>query len=1198
MISVGYNQRNFRQIDYRTMTNNNFSQTAAFIWSVADLLRGDFKQSQYGRVILPFTLLRRLECVLEESKDAVVIQAEKVKAMNLSEEAQEKMLLRVTNGLSFFNTSRMNLNHVGYSDIQANLDNYIQGFSADVREIFEYFKFDEFVGLLDDANLLYKVVKKFAATDLSPKSMSNHDMGLVFEELIRRFAESSNETAGEHFTPRDIVRLTTSLVLMEDDDALSKEDIIRTIYDPTVGSGGFLSSGIEYVHELNPKVVMHAFGQELNPESYAICKANMLIKGQDASLIKLGNTLSNDQLPDGKFDYMLSNPPFGVDWRKVESEVKDEHTLKSLNGRFGPGLPRVSDGSLLFLMHLISKMRDSNAAGSSITGGRIGIILNGSPLFTGGAGSGESKIRRYILETDLLETIVALPTDMFYNTGIATYIWVLSNKKPSERKGKVQLIDGSNLCGKMRKSLGSKRNVMNDDDIKAITRSFGDFEVVDVREIDKSTEHQSNRGRQSAPSKTEAPKTFASKIFNTYEFGYRRLTIERPLRLSAQMTDCALASLRFAPKPFNAAMPAIYEQFGSEWTNDTYGMLGEVEAEVRALIKADFPELKEKQIKDILDSTIWLSQKSLMDKARQLQVEFAGSLGGKSQQCDDFNQFEITLKGAFKNTGVKFYAKEKKQFIDAVTWKNQDAEPVVKKALKEGAKPLYGAFSYSGNVKEWQGKVVEYQQDSDLRDNANVSLNPRLTTSALIESCFIKEVQPYSSDAWINADKRDEHDNEIGVVGYEINFRSFFQRNHSRDELLKGTQFRLKEIVTIDPKGLLVLDTPTGRIVEFSSLNEQRKAQAPIRFDLPTNTLLAEFYNIFLQQEEGKDWLDSNFMSSSSWRNVSMTSWLNARISVPPVSNQSALIDFWFECDAVLTRVKLLKKSVFGDFQTAKEQILPYQSVTNRYQQEFSSMLPTPLAILWELAESKFNERERAEAFIKTYEFLGLYLVSIVFGHISPPKKTLCSAKGLKSLTMAFSHNRLSEYKHHFPDSTALISSLCHGDITDLLSRATDLRNDIAHRGLPSAELVRNAKKTIQSLNEKMQSQLRPFFEMTTLIKPIQAQYDGNSFFYEVEVLKGLGINPAKTARIKTQEPMVSGQLYLAHSDLTHEESIAVTKLFPLLTMRETVQNSEIMGFYFYSDPVEGNLRFVCPYPNVETYKFLPEELIRDCLDD
>lgn len=754
------------------MTNTNFSQTAAFIWSVADLLRGDFKQSQYGRVILPFTLLRRLECVLADTKEVVVAKAEELKNSTLPEEAKEKFLLRAS-GLTFFNASAMDLGKMGQNDIKANLESYVQAFSADAREIFEHFKFSEFVGLLEDANLLYKVVKKFATTDLSPKAISNYEMGLVFEELIRRFAESSNETAGEHFTPRDIVRLTTSLVFMEDDEALSQDGIIRTIYDPTAGTGGFLSSGMEYVHELNPNAVMRAFGQELNPESYAICKADMLIKGQDVSRIKLGNTLSNDQLPQDQFDYMLSNPPFGVDWKKIEGEINDEHTLKGFNGRFGPGLPRVSDGSLLFLMHLISKMRDShNVDGRVNNGGRIGIILNGSPLFTGGAGSGESEIRRYILEADLLEGIVALPTDMFYNTGIATYVWILSNKKAHVRKGKVQLIDGTNLCGKMRKSLGSKRNQMGEDDIKLITRTFGNFEIVDATPLEelgleKAAEQKSNRGRQSATAKTEAPKTFASKIFNSTDFGYRRLTIERPLRLSAQVTDEAIASLRFAPKPFNAPMERLYEAFAAQWQDDNYGDFSETEVEARAIIKAEFAELKEKQIKDLLDSKLWLAQRELMIKTQQIQTALGAQAGGKTQISNDFNQFQLTLKGAIKTARVKLDTKENKQFIDAITTKNPDAEPVVKKALKETAQPLYGAFEY-------KGKVVEFEQDGELRDNENVPLNPTVSTSDLIESYFKAEVLPHVDDAWINADKRDAKDNEVGIVGYEIPFNRHF----------------------------------------------------------------------------------------------------------------------------------------------------------------------------------------------------------------------------------------------------------------------------------------------------------------------------------------------------------------------------------------------------------------------------------------
>ncbi|MGE9548811.1 type I restriction-modification system subunit M [Snodgrassella sp. CS2] len=758
------------------MTNTNFSQTAAFIWSVADLLRGDFKQSQYGRVILPFTLLRRLECVLAETKDAVVAKYDEFQTNTLPEESLE-MLLQHASGLTFFNTSKMDLGKLGQNDIKANLESYVQAFSPDAREIFDHFKFSEFIGLLEDANLLYKVVKKFATTDLSPKAISNYEMGLVFEELIRRFAESSNETAGEHFTPRDIVRLTTSLVLMKDDEVLVKDGIIRTIYDPTAGTGGFLSAGMEYVHELNLKAVLCPFGQELNPESYAICKGDMLIKGQDISRIKLGNTLSNDQLPLDKFDYMLSNPPFGVDWKKIEGEIIDEHIQKGFSGRFGPGLPRVSDGSLLFLLHLISKMRNSHNVDDSVShGSRIGIILNGSPLFTGGAGSGESEIRRYILEADLLEGIIALPTDMFYNTGIATYIWILSNKKSPERKGKVQLIDGTNLCGKMRKSLGSKRNLIREDDIKLITQTFGDFAVVNATTLEelgleKATEQKSNRGRQPATTKTEAPKTFASKIFNNTDFGYRRLTIERPLRISSQVTDEVIATLRFAPKPFNAPMERLYEEFSSQWQDDTYGDFSELEADARAIIKAEFSELKEKQIKDLLDSKLWLAQRGLMEKAQQIQAALGTQVGGKTLVSNDFNQFQLTLKEAIKTAGVKLDTKENKQFIDAITTKNPDAEPVVKKVLKKAPQPLYGAFEY-------KDKVVEFEQDGELRDNENVPLNPALSNSDLIENYFKTEVLPHVNDAWINADKRDVKDGEVGIIGYEIPFNRHFYVYH------------------------------------------------------------------------------------------------------------------------------------------------------------------------------------------------------------------------------------------------------------------------------------------------------------------------------------------------------------------------------------------------------------------------------------
>ena len=472
---------------------------SSFIWSVADLLRGDYKQSEYGKVILPFTVLRRLDCVLAPTKAAVL--AEK-KLRDKAKLNPEPFLLKKA-GQHFFNTSNLDLKTLmGDQDhIGENLRSYVEAFSPAVRDIFERFEFHTQVDRLHKAGLLYLVTEKFANIDLHPDVVTNAQMGLVFEELIRKFAELSNETAGEHFTPREVIRLMVNLIFIEDDDALSKKGVVRSLYDPTAGTGGMLSVAGEHLAGMNPGARLVMYGQELNPESYAICKADMLIKGQPIENIIFGNTLSADGLPGKRFDYMLSNPPFGVEWKKIEKEVRKEAEGKGFDGRFGPGLPRVSDGSLLFLLHLVSKMQPAKDGGS-----RFGIVLNGSPLFTGGAGSGESEIRRYMIENDLVEAIVGLPVDMFYNTGISTYVWIVSNRKPAHRKGKVQLVDASSFFQKMRKSLGSKRKELSPAHIDDITRIFGAFEEVT---------------RDGVP---------ISRIFENEDFGYRTITVERPER--------------------------------------------------------------------------------------------------------------------------------------------------------------------------------------------------------------------------------------------------------------------------------------------------------------------------------------------------------------------------------------------------------------------------------------------------------------------------------------------------------------------------------------------------------------------------------------------------------------------------------------------------------------------------------------------
>jgi type I restriction enzyme M protein len=487
-----------------------FSEIANFLWSIADLLRGTYKQADYGKVILPLTVLRRLDCVLEPTKDRVLEKYAAVKGGKVQN--LDPILNRITR-VPFHCTSKLDFQKLkgNPSNIAQNLNAYIKGYSEGVRDLFiDRFKFDAQVQLLDEKNLLFLVVSKFAEVDLHPDTVPNHMMGSVFEELIRRFSEQSNETAGEHFTPREVIRLMVDLLFIEDDSALRKQGIVRSLYDPACGTGGMLSVAEEYLRELNPGSHLEVFGQEVNDETFAICSADMMIKGQNPDNIIAGNSFSEDGHVGKKFDYLLSNPPFGVEWKNVQAVVEEEHETQGHNGRFGPGLPRISDGSTLFLLHMLSKMKPAKDGGS-----RLAIVFNGSPLFSGDAGSGESEIRRWVIENDWLEAIVGLPDQLFYNTGISTYVWVVTNRKPKERKGKVQLINAVDLFVKMKKSLGNKRNMLSEENIAEVVRLYGEF-----------TEDE------------------RSKIFKNDDFGYRRIVVERPLRLSFQASPERIERLK------------------------------------------------------------------------------------------------------------------------------------------------------------------------------------------------------------------------------------------------------------------------------------------------------------------------------------------------------------------------------------------------------------------------------------------------------------------------------------------------------------------------------------------------------------------------------------------------------------------------------------------------------------------------------
>jgi type I restriction enzyme M protein len=505
--------------------SNDIKNLSAFVWSIAETLRGDFKQSEYGKVILPFVVLRRLDCILEATKPAVLDMAASLPE-DMDDEARDTLLAGVVGqNMRLYNLSRFtfaSLKGQDPKDTHKNLIDYITKFSPNVRDIFlDKFLFTDQLKRLNDAGLLFRVFDQFTQIDLHPEAISNLEMGYLFEELIRRFSEISNETAGEHYTPREVIRLIVSLLLVNDTDALTGSGVIRQVYDPAAGTGGMLSIAEMQMKALNPRIRVELFGQELNPESFAICKSDMLVTGHNPENIAYGNTLTQDAHQGKRFHYMLSNPPYGVDWKKYSDAIRAEAENLGMSGRFGAGLPRISDGQLLFLQHMISKMRNDEQ------GTRIGIVMNGSPLFTGGAGSGESEIRRWMLENDWVEAIIALPTDLFYNTGIQTYVWLLTNRKQSERRGKVQLIDasGERFWKSMRKSLGSKRREISDEAVDEIARIYsemlnGDSDWSDV-----------------------------SKVFETTDFGYREIRVERPLKLAFSVTKESLESLSEA-KPF------------------------------------------------------------------------------------------------------------------------------------------------------------------------------------------------------------------------------------------------------------------------------------------------------------------------------------------------------------------------------------------------------------------------------------------------------------------------------------------------------------------------------------------------------------------------------------------------------------------------------------------------------------------------
>ncbi len=683
----------------------NHSEIVSFLWGVADLIRDTFKRGKYQDVILPLTVLRRLDCVLVDTKADVLRRQSELTALGLQDQHRQ---LCIASGFAFYNTSRYDFERLlaDSPSLAANLRNYLAGFSPNMREVLEKFDFDNTISKLDEAGLLFQVLERFKNVDLHPAAVDNPTMGTIFEELIRKFNEALNENPGEHFTPRDVVHLMVDLMLAGDEDRMGRHGIVQSVYDPCCGSGGMLMITKEHVTvgwrrngeiirpPINAEAEIHLFGQEVNPETWAVSKSDLYMKdptGRDADHIAYGSVLSNDRHADQSFDYLIANPPYGKDWKRDEAAVRAEHE-RGASGRFAPGLPRISDGQLLFLLHMLAHAKDATAGGS-----RIAIIMNGSPLFTGDAGSGESEIRRYVLENDLLEALIALPEQLFYNTGIATYVWVVTNRKAPERRGLVQLIDASCFWVPMRKSLGDKRREIPPERAQDVVRILADFRDGDTRRVSKDG--------------AEA-EVVVSRVFPTTHFGFRKITVQRPLRLSFQASPKRIARLE-DEKGFQRLAESKKRGAAGEQERALGRALQE---EIRALVRG-------------LPDTIFT----------------------------DRDAFERALNAATRQAGLKLPAPARKAILAALAERDETAAICRDKDGQPEPDP---------ELRDTESVPLPPGDDPADADGVPAS----------VRAFFDREVLPHVPDAWIDTSKRDPRDGRVGLIGYEINFNRYFYR--------------------------------------------------------------------------------------------------------------------------------------------------------------------------------------------------------------------------------------------------------------------------------------------------------------------------------------------------------------------------------------------------------------------------------------
>lgn len=1020
------------------------------IWIAVDILRGSFKTSDYGRIILSFILLRRLNCIQEIEK------AQGNKIFNQSVQVSTDRLLHKDRLITFEELRSHKPEYLSDAIIQM-----LSGFNISIQElIIDYFKLPELIRKLEKENLLCPLIEYIFHVDLHPNKISNDDMGYIYEQLVRYLGYSSSEEAvGEYYPPYDVMRLSAHLLFHNTQQIITRGTLPLKIYDPACGAGGMLTFAEKYLIELNPDLQIELFGQEGNAESYALYKAGLIMKGQDPERIFYGDSIVDDRLKDCQFEYMMCNPPFGRSWKRIERFVKSEYERQGLEGRFGAGLPRVSDSIFLFIQHMISKFKEDD------TLSRIAVITNNSPLMTGSAGSGESQIRRWIIENDWLETIVSLPSALYYNTGIPTYLWIISNLKMPHRRGKIQLIDASNLYLPMRKGMGNKRKELTPEIIENISTIYGQFVEGEY-----------------------------CKILRNNEFGYRRITIERPLRLN-----------------FQAAEDRI----------------------------------------------------NVFKKNR--------SLAGSLKECKG-----PAIAALFKLNHESIY-KSREEFLEVLTVALEKEGVELKRALVKIISQDLGERDESAEVSvDDEGNL---EPDPNLRDFENVPL------TETIVSYFEREVKPLFPDAWINEEKRDSQDGDIGIVGYSIDTKRAFNSLPINND---PSAVKIKSLVLPGQSNIFFSSSK-----QFFYRGTKSHSPGDISVNLDVSRINIDYLNHYLMSEEGQEWLQYH-QHGHSVSYITKEALLGAKLVLPPLDYQEKIVALFDKKKKLQEEIENIGHEIWIDPEESERLIDRYHNINEKDDNDFVNHLPYPLAVLFNHATNELDDKTKCDVYLKFFECLGALVLGAIIGEMPIHERTVLQQGPRSPITMGYYCHKLRKIlsNGYMPNFRAAAKFFVNDSFIEVMEKATSLRNESAHSGITTQKVINRRLRSISDLVDTFKPLTKDFFVEYKLFRAVYAKWIADTYEYTIQVFSGLASTPFNKAKIKVDRPLTDGELYWGA--IGSEGLCQCYLASPLVKLSEIEEGLGIEDFYFFNsmETAAAEATYRCPYPSYKESAVLRPGLV------